>query len=619
MQVNTAITLLTLANSPIESEGSKVILYRRKEGNQCYLVAARERDLTLYQKILKFFRFHDFRLETVNSLLDEAAKDIDNLRCILRNLRGSERFSKWYFYVKQKMGGKLRDLAGKNEADQKTAEAFKLILSQAGLTQQQRIGLIPERLLPEGVARQEALSLHPTDPSRVRGIRNQGNWCFLDAFVQAANASSRFRELLQKRKKGAAAEIKKLSVDLARLESRKQKISKAFLDDEKSTIALAQKIGDLEEKITYNTTTLEHAALEERLRALKLPQRATLKSVKKAGALLQEMKVKNDKVLHMVQAKERIEALLCLFAKLNTPNKKGKLSTLCEKSALNRFVETFKSTGSSFSALLESHNQQDSSELLAQLGIEDLTAETTPLSEEEAGRERRDLSSPDPVSQDQHESLPDIKKLFIPGVDQPTKQEGCFIQIKPPALTPPQGFRLQDAFRGFEDFISVARNKQAIADNPRNKRFFGGDSGKELKERFLRADYRDIIVERRLSLSGEPPPSIPVQIGRYDDYGRKRAFSMDIPFRLEIPCKATSKVAVYLLRSAVIHSGSTPFSGHYYSYAPDLRSVDRLTNQPTRFVKLDDSFVSSVDASEAMRKMAKDGYLLFYDRVDSLA
>ena len=78
-----------------------------------------------------------------------------------------------------------------------------------------------------------------------------------------------------------------------------------------------------------------------------------------------------------------------------------------------------------------------------------------------------------------------------------------------------------------------------------------------------------------------------------------------------------SKKARYELKSIVIHDGSTPRGGHYYTYVP----CPSLEEQQKSYIEFDDSSVRRHEDAEKSKKgifktvhedVCKNGYIFFY-------
>jgi hypothetical protein len=466
----------------------------------------------------------------------------------------------------------------------------------------------PTSTLPKGQVKKEALSLNPTDPLKGRGIVNQGNWCYLDSFVQAACASTRLKEMLESSINEVVERVSKLDQEIIDLTHKRKTILNTFRLSMNEIKTRADKLIYLEDKLTYNLSSKEREEIKKQLLQIKLPEGVTQSELKIAGKLLRKLETKEAAKAGILSAKKRVEKLLTLFQDLKNPDPNGKFSPLSKDSALTCFVDSFKKTESPFYKYIISHSQEDPTELINALCLPDLLGEMTPELEEKSVRQKQTQKA------DEQKPLT-IEEIRIKEIDTPRPIKHIYVPISLPVPVPPT-ISLQQMFTGFLDTFSVEKDKEQIADQTENKAFFDGDAGVDRKQAFLKAKYDDILIQRSISLVRNPPACLLLSINRFDDAQRKRTFQIQTPFRLVVPFVDKPSPAIYLLRSAVIHRGNAIKDGHFFTFVTDLTSVDAISGEPTSFVCKNDETVYSVSASYAMSQIQRDVYILFYDRVD---
>lgn len=624
MNINAAKTFALLANYPLplDTKREPVLFYKEQDEEQCYLRPMKEKNLSWCQRIKRFFWYADFSFKNADTLLEIALTHLETLppttdRALVDNVRG------WCRYIKvraisEKEGRKIEPLD--IDSEKKIAQLFEKIFPKPAPS------IIPpkpeepehkptEPILEEGVVKREALSLLSANPAKVRGIVNQGNWCYLNAFVQAALASSRFRETMELCLKDFTQKIETLEHEILEL----QKESQATLDALGLTAVQIKKLESqiefYENKKTQNLSSAEHAEVEKGLSEIELPQGVCVDAIKKAGALLQKLHHTEEKKRGLPGIKVRVELLLALFDALRKPDLDGKLTPLWRKSALNDFVRSFEQTGSFFYEILASHCQYDPSELINALCLNDLLDAKTPTIQEINIRQKKEIPSEETLRREAEAQQPlDIQEIFIKAVDSPKKFTDFLVYIAPPEPLP-HTLSLQQMFTGILDTYSVEKDKKTIVHQVENKALFDGDAGVSRKELFSTTLYTDMLIHRSLSLQGEAPGVLTLRINRFDNTLNKKRFSLTIPFRLEVPFTDKRPSAIYLLRSAMIHKGLFLRSGHFFTYETDLESVDATTGRPTRFVCKNDDDVTLVPEEKAMHHIQSDAYILFYDKI----
>ena len=615
MQTNPAFTLFSLTNPLVASDGQEVVAYRTKiDGKECIAVRKKS-DLRWYQRFFRFFHLKDFRDSTIKRLIKEALGHVDVVKGCLKNKDDRDRFKDWYrdvefrlkrVHVEDGDDDKIQKINDK--IDSKMKVLFKEDAPSGTLPQQPRVvAPVPQNPLAART-KEEAALLRPVDPTKVRGIHNQGNWCYLDSFVQAVNASGRFKHMLESRLQGVDAICAALEEEKKDLES---KIPLPLRDNVEKSLELARKIEELEKK---------HA--DKELRELSLPEGVTQDLLKGAKEHLEKFVRIKRKIEEIKNAQTRAQALLDLCKGLHQPNIQKKYPALGDDPTLNAFVCSFETAAQSFFRGLCEHIQQDVPELWAQLAVDDLLTEAPVVFEEIQDREKENVSG------DKSSTKVEPECLFIPSIDTQRKDPGSAVHIEMPKVAPID-FSLQQFFmkrsdHGLSDYVPLKGELDAIIGNERNKSFFSGEEGKvraqEFREEISRLDTL-IPVEKKKVLVGEAPPCLPILVGRYGyegSHGKKEHSPLKIPFRLEVPYGDPAKdPAVYLLRSVVVHEGELN-GGHYTAYAPDLTSIDATTGEPTRYAFMNDASVSSVPSATAMKAIDTNGYVLFYDRVDDL-
>lgn len=111
------------------------------------------------------------------------------------------------------------------------------------------------------------------------------------------------------------------------------------------------------------------------------------------------------------------------------------------------------------------------------------------------------------------------------------------------------------------------------------------------------------LCQSTLSLL-EAPAILPVQVSRYGADGlSRRNFTLEHPERVEIPLQ-TGGTAVYNLKAACVHQGSSLSGGHYFAYVRTLEG----------WVECNDSTIRL--NSNALDDMGRNGVLFIYELED---
>lgn len=112
---------------------------------------------------------------------------------------------------------------------------------------------------------------------------------------------------------------------------------------------------------------------------------------------------------------------------------------------------------------------------------------------------------------------------------------------------------------------------------------------------------QDVVVEH------PAPVVLPIQLDRYPEGGREKRQDPITPTTEVVVNVFGSEPVTYKLRSIVVHAGSTPQSGHYYTYVP----------QPDgSWVEFNDDNVYPHPKPQSQQdNAAKNGLLYFYEKV----
>ncbi len=121
--------------------------------------------------------------------------------------------------------------------------------------------------------------------------------------------------------------------------------------------------------------------------------------------------------------------------------------------------------------------------------------------------------------------------------------------------------------------------------------------------------------QRRNFINNPPPSSLILSLKRFSYTTATNAserLDTEISFENELSLEATDEknpsktfTHTYVIKSIILHQGSTPRGGHYYAYVFDTTTK--------RWTKFDDTFVSVVDEKEVRQKAGSDGYVYLYE------
>lgn len=181
---------------------------------------------------------------------------------------------------------------------------------------------------------------------------------------------------------------------------------------------------------------------------------------------------------------------------------------------------------------------------------------------------------------------------------------------------------IDSLFRGY--VYDEQLNPQDVASNELNR----GISPATVEEYFLKylPDIRNhpggcysLPMMTSHLICGASPNFLPIQILRFPD-GRTKSFDqVEIPPYIRVPRVEQERGPdeVYVLRSVVIHSGSTMRSGHYYCYTPDRSSLQADGKHFSRWTEHNDKRVRPRRWSDIQSDIEQNGYLVFYERLPS--
>lgn len=118
-------------------------------------------------------------------------------------------------------------------------------------------------------------------------------------------------------------------------------------------------------------------------------------------------------------------------------------------------------------------------------------------------------------------------------------------------------------------------------------------------------------------IRGISPDFLPIQVLRFPDGRTKSIDRVEIPPYIRVPHAEQDRKPdeMYVLRSVVIHSGSTLRSGHYYSYIPDRSSLQADGRLFSRWTEHNDEWIRQRRWSDIQEDMEQNGYLVFYERL----
>lgn len=133
-----------------------------------------------------------------------------------------------------------------------------------------------------------------------------------------------------------------------------------------------------------------------------------------------------------------------------------------------------------------------------------------------------------------------------------------------------------------------------------------------------------VSLKSALVLTGRtPPPLLTFHLGRFSEAaggGTKRCDRVQIPVLLHVPHirddggpAENPREYEYVLRSVVIHSGRSITFGHYYTYEPDLSSL-QPDGSCAKWVEHNDTQVRERSFFEIKEDLETNGYVAFYEK-----
>lgn len=594
--------------------GDRIVLYRKhfadgKVGLECRAI----KDLDVSDRVRLLFGDEKFRLNTVSELIARA-ESLEEFKKFPKN----DDFVNGAVRIGNAAKKKFDNLIGV----QKTTEEKKLSqpssLSSTAPTQptgaSQQSSVTAPTGLPktstqtqfstQNVAPQTAPNVPdnpamtlPCDPARAGGVPNPGHHCYFNASLKALWASTSFRDTLQAwigKHPGGLAELVK-NIFTAISNNKPMPKSTMFTKQKNETKANSKADGKYLKAVSDLSSGREPSILDD-LKVKLLQFKSEVDSGKQMSDF-RDLKIlgKLDKIAQEEDAQELIVAL--------------------------------------FSAIFSA----DQSEAPSLTYLEHVDR---PRSGYLQGKEE--------LAADRKGNPPKLEDVYVPSLDsKKTPELESMTRVKIPEGV--KNFNVQDYFTGYKDRDVVEVDTVVGADRNR-KLFFGEDittptsqQKKQEVEKYRKAlgvqPNKDPFTEvsRRYPIVADDPSKapafLPIQVSRFQPAhgGMRDEFEKDMrtvtfPYVLDVPIEKSdgqnAGTVKYVLKSVVVHRGSSLGSGHYVTYVPDPSSAvrDAATQQiigyPTKWTCHSDSSVSTVPNDKALRDMESNGYILMYDRLD---
>lgn len=210
--------------------------------------------------------------------------------------------------------------------------------------------------------------------------------------------------------------------------------------------------------------------------------------------------------------------------------------------------------------------------------------------------------------------VPPIEAIYIPSIDSEVDPQASDHQTHVVHLTIPEGvacFTLDDFFRGqtYSEHVEV----DAILGSEKNRAWLteekraalvaaGGSTGK----------LPSVCVTASARITSPAPALLPVYVSRFSERGDKNTTPCQAPFILSVP--VDDGLVQYILRSVIVHGGSSRHHGHYYVYIPDPSALD-IHGDPVKWVKASDSEPKRVYSWLHVKEdVEHQGVIYIYDR-----
>ncbi len=111
-------------------------------------------------------------------------------------------------------------------------------------------------------------------------------------------------------------------------------------------------------------------------------------------------------------------------------------------------------------------------------------------------------------------------------------------------------------------------------------------------------------------LKDKEPRILPIWLKRYKEDGTKIDTPIAPSQTLDFPIRGLkTQAARYKLVAAVVHSGKTTRSGHFYTFIP------KVEGDTVSWIEYNDSVVRAPSSEEALREISRKGYIYYYEYV----